>query len=470
MKASNIAIRILLSTLAASSSCSVSAFVTPHSTFNKQSRITSLNAFPVNVDHLASQYDVMQQFIASSSHLMADASSATATIDTATTQEPGWWDNYLNLYKSLLLTVHTTIDSPLRNGGWDQTWGIAIAAFTALVRTALLPLSIQQTKSAEYIKALKPYQDEIKEKFKDNKDLLNRATAKLFEDANANPLAGCLISILQLPILIGLYRSITLLAKDGLLQEPFLWIPSLEGPVNAANDYRGMQWLTEGWVDGVPSMGWEATLAFLVMPIALVIGQSITMKVLTPEIETDKMTQDEKEQTEKTQGILKFLPLMIGYFSLQVPAGLTIYWFTSNIYSLAQSLIIRKYYEANPPEIDLPDYWDALDDVASMSPEEQRKAAEAGMAVGPKWQDILDEAKFHYRVERKGLREESEAWKTVMAMAVGDDDDGNGNVDGNVDAGVPQEMMAWVHGTVSADSGSGSDSLESATDLKTAKA
>jgi len=79
----------------------------------------------------------MQQCIASSSHLMADASSAsTATIDAAAidtaTKEPGWWDNYLNLYKSLLLTVHTTIESPLRNGGWDQTWGIAIAAcFTA---------------------------------------------------------------------------------------------------------------------------------------------------------------------------------------------------------------------------------------------------------------------------------------------------------------------------------------------------
>lgn len=489
MKCSNIAIRILLSTLAASSSCS--AFVTPHASSSSSSRSiqqsksihttstttttrTMLNAIPelmdlnVNLDHLASQYDgAMQQIIASSSHLISDASAAVATMDGdavgTAVKEEGWWDQYLNLYKSLLLFVHTTIDTPLRSGGWDQTWGIAIASFTALVRTALLPLSIQQTKSAEYIKALKPYQDEIKEKFKDDKEMLNRATAKLFEDANANPLAGCLISILQLPILIGLYRSITLLAKEGLLEEPFLWIPSLEGPVTAANDYRGMQWLTEGWVDNHPSMGWEATLAFLVMPIILVIGQSVTMSVLTPGVDTEKMTQDEKEQTEKTQGFLKFLPLMIGYFSLQVPAGLTIYWFTSNIYSLAQSLTIRKYYEANPPEIDLPDYWDALDDVASMSPEEQRKAAEAGMAVGPKWQDILDEAKFHYRVERKGMRENSEAWKTVLAMtAVGT----VGGADDGTDAGVPQEMLAWVHGTVNADSGA----LEQANDLKTAQA
>jgi len=422
----------------------ISALASTSDAFNIQSRSVSyrthtaskLNLVPETLSQVHDVHSVLQDvdfntlsdILSSSSHILSDASAAAAE---ASNQDGGWWDSYLNLYKSSLLFVHNAIDQPFKNSGWDQTWGIAIAAFTAIVRTALLPLSIQQTKSAEYIKALKPYQDEIKEKFKDNKDMLNRATAKLFEDANANPLAGCLISILQLPILIGLYRSITLLAKDGLLEEPFLWIPSLEGPVSAANDYRGMEWLTQGWFDGHPALGWETTLAFMVMPIVLVLGQSLTMNVLTPEIDTEKMSDEEREQTEKTQGVLKFLPLLIGYFSLQVPAGLTIYWFTSNIYSLAQSLIIRKYYEANPPKIDLPDYWDALDDVANMSPEEQRKAAEAGMAVGPKWQDILDEAKFHYVVERKPLRAESEAWKRV-----------------NESTEIPAPMSAWVDGNV----------------------
>lgn len=348
MKASSVAISILLSSLAAP----CSAFVTPHrtrttihttrtitTTATNSASTTSLQAVDIDIDS-------MQQIITSTSNIIADA--ATAVAAEVQVKDAGWWETYLNFYKTSLLFVHSTITSSLST---DQTWGISIATFTALVRTALLPLSIQQTKSAEYIKALKPYQDEIKEKFKDNKEMLNRATAKLFEDANANPLAGCLISILQLPILIGLYRSITLLAKDGELQEPFLWIPSLEGPVSAANDYRGMEWLTQGWIDGHPAMGWEPTLAFLVMPIVLVLGQSLTMSVLTPEVDTEKMTDEEKEQSDKTQGVLKFLPLLIGYFSLQVPAGLTIYWFTSNLYSLAQSLTIRKYYEANPQKL-----------------------------------------------------------------------------------------------------------------------
>ena len=113
------------------------------------------------------------------------------------------------------------------------------------------------------MKALKPYQDEIKEKFKDNKDMQNRALSKLFEDSNTNPLAGCLVSLLQLPIFLALYRSVTFLAREGNLDEPFLWIPSLEGPVSAANDYRGMEWLTQGWVHSSDSLfGWEPALGY----------------------------------------------------------------------------------------------------------------------------------------------------------------------------------------------------------------
>ena len=256
-----------------------------------------------------------------------------------------------------------------------------------VIRSALVPLSFQQSKSSEYIKALKPYVTEIKEKFKDNTDQQNRAIGKLYEDANQNPLAGCLVSILQLPIFLGLYRGVRLLAEDGKLNEPFLWIPSLEGPVTAP-DYRGLDWLVTGWENNVPQLGWETTLAFLVMPVVLVLGQAFTMSILTPPID-DSMSDDEKEQMEKSQIVLKFLPLLIGFFSLQVPAGLTIYWFTSNGFTLLQSLAVRAYYQANPPQIELPDYWDALEDLDNMSADEKRQAAKAGIAVGPKFEDLL---------------------------------------------------------------------------------
>jgi YidC/Oxa1 family membrane protein insertase len=311
------------------------------------------------------------------------------------------------------------------------------------VRSLLIPLSIQQSKSSEYIKLLKPYTQEIKERFKDNEDARNRATAKLYEDANQNPLSGCLLSLAQLPIFLGLYRGVRLLALDGKLEEPFLWIPSLQGPVTAETDFRGIEWLTQGWqqIDGTwtPSLGWETTLAFCVMPIILVLGQSLTMKVLQPPVDEDA-TDEEKEQLEKTQGFLKFLPLLIGFFSLQVPAGLTIYWFTSNAFTLTQSLAVRKYYELNPPEINLPDYWDSLDKIEELSADEKRKVAAAGIAVGPKFEDLIVEANFHTVVERTPLRADSAAWQRVASA--------NGN--------VPPEMKTWV-GTLNGSSASPSN-------------
>lgn len=255
------------------------------------------------------------------------------------------------------------------------------------------------------MKALKPYVTEINEKFKDNDDAKNRAIGKLYEDAEQNPLSGCLLSLAQLPVLLGLYRGIRNLAQDGVLKEPFLWIPSLEGPVTPPT-YRGMEWLTAGWtsIDGTPTppLGWETTLAFLIMPVLLVLGQSLTMSVLSPPIDTDNMSEEEKKSTENSQLALKFLPLMIGYFSLQVPAGLTIYWFTSNLFTLTQSSVIRAYYKANPPDIDLPEYWDSLDDMENMSAEEKRAAAKAGINVAPSF-DVYLEGTFLSRASTDDL-------------------------------------------------------------------
>jgi YidC/Oxa1 family membrane protein insertase len=308
--------------------------------------------------------------------------------------------------------------------------------YVLAIRSALVPLSIQQSKSAEYMKALKPYISEIKTKFKGNDQAIQRATGKLIEDAKQNPLSGCFLSLVQIPVFLGLYRGVRLLAIDNQLNEPFLWIPSLEGPVSPP-DYTGMGWLIQGWTrstDGgfpfVPQMGWETTLAFLVMPLVLVVLQSTTMTVLQPPID-ENLSDEEKKTMESTQNVFKFLPLLIGFFSLQVPAALTIYWFTSNIFTLTQTLGVRAYFAANPPKIELPDYWDtALGDSNDMTPEDRRKASEAGIRVGPSFDDLIDEAKFHSIIHRPPIRVESDAWQRAMASTSTDE--------------LPSPLQMWV--------------------------
>lgn len=377
---------------------------------------------------MVQNHDMLAQtssWIADSAAIAVDAAADVAE-DAA--EKTDYWESYIQLYKNGLAFVHDNIvDEPLRKAGFTQTWGVSIFLFTAGVRSLLIPFSISQNKSSEYMKALKPYTKKIKEKYADE-SMRNRATSKLYEDAEQNPLAGCITSFAQIPIFLGLYRSVTRLAAEGRIDEPFLWIPTLQGPVSAENNYRGMEWLTENWVDGVPSMGWEGTLPFLIMPVVLVLMQTATMQVLQPPEDPDQ-SEEEKEQMAGTKKVLKFLPLMIGFFSLQVPAGLTIYWFTSNLFTVSQSLIIRGYYAANPPTIELPDYWDALDKGEEMTADEKREAAMAGLSTGPTFDQLMDEARFHYVVKRDPLRADSEAWSRVKSAG---------------SKSVPEEMKSWV--------------------------
>ena len=301
-----------------------------------------------------------------------------------------------------------------------------------------MPLSIQQSQSAEYMKALKPYMAEIKKKFKNNQDAQNRAVAKLYEDANQNPLSGCFLSLAQIPVFLGLYRGVRYLALEGELDERFLWIPSLAGPVQPP-DFRGLDWLLSGWTfDGTPTppLGWETTLSFMIMPVVLVLLQSATMQILQPPMD-DGLSEEEQQQMQTTQTLIKFLPLLIGFFSLQVPAGLTIYWFASNLFTVTQSLSVRAYFAANPPKIELPEYWDkTLDenaDFSAMTPEERRKASEAGLRVGPTLAELVDESKFHVYVERRSFRQETPAWARIQQ--------------GGGSNAIPQELEAWAKGS-----------------------
>ena len=191
-------------------------------------------------------------------------------------------------------------------------YGPAIIIFTAGIKLLLFPLTKQQIESTQKMQAIGPAAKALQEKYRDRDPArLNVELQKLYQDNEVNPLAGCLPAFAQIPLFIGLYRSLLLLAKEDKLEQPFLWLPSLEGPV--ADYQQGIGWLTE-WVNGAPKFGWADTAAYLVLPVLLVLSQYASMELLTPK-------SDDPAQAQ-SQAILKFLPLMIGWFSLNVPSGL----------------------------------------------------------------------------------------------------------------------------------------------------
>lgn len=230
----------------------------------------------------------------------------------------------------------TGIHDKLVSQGVDRPYGLSIILFTIIIKTLLFPLNFQQIKSTTQMQAMQPKIAAIRAKYPNagsdsvQANAVNTEIAGLYQSENVNPLAGCLPSLAQIPVFIALYRALINLAKADKLEEPFLWIPSLEGPVKEQG--MGLGWLTE-WVNGAPQFGWHDTLAYLSLPLLLVVCQAASFTVLTPP------TEDPNQK--RTQDILKFLPLMIGFFSLSTPAGLVVYWVVNSILTTAQTLGIR---------------------------------------------------------------------------------------------------------------------------------
>jgi len=263
-----------------------------------------------------------------------DAAAGAAQAAQAAAENPGWFDSIV--VKPLESAIEL-LAATLRNAGIEEAYGPAIITATLLLKALTFPLNKQQIESTAKMTAIQPAAKKLQDKYK-NRDpaRLNQELQKLYADNQVNPLAGCLPAFAQIPIFIGLYRSLLALAKDDKLTEPFLWIPSLEGP--SADYTQGITWLTDGWSNGVPPLGWHDTLAYLVLPVVLTASQFVSTAILTPK-------SDDPAQAQ-SQAILKFLPLMIGWFSLNVPSGLGLYWLVNNVVTTATTVAIRSTVQA----------------------------------------------------------------------------------------------------------------------------
>lgn len=224
----------------------------------------------------------------------------------------------------------------------EGSYGVAIIAFTLVVKALTFPLNYKQLESTTKMQQLQPAVKKIQAKYANDPQQLNVMLAQLYEENNLNPLAGCLPALVQIPIFIALYRALLSLAQQDLLAEKFLWLPSLEGPVFGATN---ADWLLKfsDWNGFQPPLGWHDTAAYLSLPLILIVAQSISTNLLQPP------TDPNNPQAQSSNAVLKFLPLMVGFFSLNVPSGLCIYWIINNIVTTASTLYIRQSVLSSQP-------------------------------------------------------------------------------------------------------------------------
>lgn len=258
--------------------------------------------------------------------------AAAAAVDAASTANQGnGWFGFLTMpIEGLLKFIHIALTSV---GMSADAWGVSIIAMTVVIKALTFPLTKSQLESTNRMQALQPTVKALQAKYQSNPEVMNQKIAEVYQENEVNPLAGCIPSLVQIPVFIGLYRAVLNLAKENALDEPFLFLPNLEGPTYGADPAHGSDWLFQNWVDGVPSLGWEDTVAFLSIPLFLTISQVVSMNLMQPK------TDDPQQQQANI--VLKILPFMIGWFALNVPAALGIYWVVNNIVTTATTLYVR---------------------------------------------------------------------------------------------------------------------------------
>jgi len=273
----------------------------------------------------------------------------------------GWFDFTA---VPLLRVLHFFYDYfPIHN------YGIAIIMLTVLVRSCLFPITRKQALGAQKMQEIQPELKKIAEKYKDDMNKRNKAQQELFAKHNYNPLSGCLPVFLQLPIFIGLYRSISL--DIELRGSPL--IPGIQWASNlCAPD---MLWYWESYLPAVLGSpnGWLGPY-LNILPLAtigLFLWQQQVM--MPPAVD---------EQTRTQQKVMKYMMIFMGLLFFKVAAGLCVYFIASSLWSMAERKFLPK---SNVPAAGTSPNSPRVIDVTTVKPGEngnksssQKKAKERG--------------------------------------------------------------------------------------------
>jgi YidC/Oxa1 family membrane protein insertase len=210
-------------------------------------------------------------------------------------------------------------------------YGVAIIVLTIIIRLALAPLQqfqlVTQRKTMVEQRKLAPEVGELRKKYKKDPQKLNAEMMKLYQEHGVNPLGGlvgCLPLVVQIPILTALYYVFTDFARSHHIAAHFLFVPNLNENPNHHLLFSGLP---------IP------TPEYMVFPLLAALTTLIQSRML--QMPPPLNPTDQELQTQQMQRTMVWLsPLMIGYFALNVPAGLGLYWFIGNCVSIIQQSFV----------------------------------------------------------------------------------------------------------------------------------
>lgn len=200
-----------------------------------------------------------------------------------------------------------------------QDLGLAIIALTLLIRLILVPAFQKTLRSQKALQQLQPKIEGLKAKHKDDREAQSRAMLELYREHKVNPFSSCLPLLVQLPILIALYR-VFLTGLNGLVEADLYPFTSNPGTINT--HFLGLVEL------GRPSF----LFAFLAGAM-----QFVQSKMSVP-----KQTPTDKTAALMNTQMVYFMPLLTVFIAASLPAGLSLYWVVTTVFAIVQQYYIMR--------------------------------------------------------------------------------------------------------------------------------
>jgi YidC/Oxa1 family membrane protein insertase len=218
-----------------------------------------------------------------------------------------------NIFQPLIDVANSILKFFHNNLG--LSWGLAIVGLTIVTRIAILPLSLKQIRSMRALQALQPQIKAIQQRYKDDKQRLQRELMEFYKTNKINPFASCVPLLLQLPVFLALFY--TLRSGD--------FTNEIHGPGS-----------NPGWL-GIQDLSEKATGATLIILLALyfvtMVGSTSIMAA----------------SAEGTQRLMMLaLPVIFTPLIISFPAGLIVYWITTNLWTMGQQAVVKRIIPPPP--------------------------------------------------------------------------------------------------------------------------
>jgi YidC/Oxa1 family membrane protein insertase len=239
-----------------------------------------------------------------------------------------YWSEFINIFVNVLIWIYDVV---------GNNFGLAIILFTILIRIVTWPLNAQQMKGAQAMQQLQNDKEwqAIQKKYAKDREKLAQEQMRIYRERGISPFASCLPTLIQFPIIIALYQSITRalgstpldLLKLSRSLYPFLNVSDLI-PLNSK-----FLWMNLGQPEGIP-LPFEISFlpyGFPLLAIIVAITTYIQAKLTMP------ATASPGDQGAAMSNMMSiYMPLMLGYFSLTFASGLSVYFITSNVLGIVQ--------------------------------------------------------------------------------------------------------------------------------------